>query len=190
MPIQLSVSARNARLAAIETAAGASAILRIRTGAQPADCAAARTGTVLATLNLPSDYFGAPAGGVMALAGSWQDAACDASGDPGHFEFMDSLGTTCHIQGECAAPWQANRNYSVGAAVTNDIGKVYRCTTGGVAAASGGPIGTGSSILDNAAVWGYIGASASALGALVVDAPITAGQTFNVTSFNLTDANG
>lgn len=190
MPIQLSVSARNARLAAIETAAGTSAILRIRTGAQPANCAAARTGTVLATINLPADYFGTPSAGSMALIGSWQDAACDASGDPGHFEFMDSAGTTCHIQGECAAPWQANRNYSAGAAVTNDSGKVYRCTTGGVAAASGGPTGTGASIADGAAVWNYIGASAASLGAMVVDAPLTAGQTINVTSFNLTDANG
>lgn len=48
MPFQFSTAARNASLDAIETAIGASPILRIRSGAPPADCAAARTGTILA----------------------------------------------------------------------------------------------------------------------------------------------
>jgi len=48
MAVQLSVTARNARLDAIETAVGTSPILRIRTGAAPANCAAADAGTVLA----------------------------------------------------------------------------------------------------------------------------------------------
>lgn len=54
MTVQLATSTRNAMLDAIETDAGTSAILKIRTGAQPANCAAADAGTVLATLNLPS----------------------------------------------------------------------------------------------------------------------------------------
>jgi hypothetical protein len=44
MAIQLAVSTRNARLDAIESDAGVSAILKIRTGAAPADCAAADSG--------------------------------------------------------------------------------------------------------------------------------------------------
>ena len=44
MPVQLSTAVRNARLDAIETAIGASAILRIRSGAVPANCAAADAG--------------------------------------------------------------------------------------------------------------------------------------------------
>jgi hypothetical protein len=48
MTVQLSVAARNARLDAIETAVGVSAILEIRSGAQPANCAAADSGTLLA----------------------------------------------------------------------------------------------------------------------------------------------
>lgn len=189
MPIQLSTPVRNARQEAIKTAIGASPILRIRTGAQPANCAAARSGTVLATLNLPSSWMAAASAGSIALAGTWQDTSADASGDPGHFEIMDSAGTTCHLQAECAAPWQASRNYALGAAVTNDSGKVYRCTTAGVAASSGGPTGTGATIADGAAVWQYIGASVGALGAIAVDSPVTAGQAFNVTAFSLTDAN-
>lgn len=50
MTVQLSVAVRNARLDAIETAIGVSAILKIRTGAQPATCATADSGTVLATV--------------------------------------------------------------------------------------------------------------------------------------------
>lgn len=99
MAIQLAVSTRNARLNAIETDAGTSAILKLRTGAQPADCATADSGTVIATLNLPSDYFSAASAGAMAKTGTWQDASADASGTPAHFRLYKSDGTTCIAQG-------------------------------------------------------------------------------------------
>lgn len=103
MAIQLSVAVRNARLDAIEATAGASAILRIRSGAQPANCAAARSGTVLATVNLPADWMQNANAGSKALSGTWQDASADAAGNAGHFEIMDSTGTTCHLQGSVTA---------------------------------------------------------------------------------------
>lgn len=103
MAIQLSTTVRNARLDAIESAIGTSPIMRIRTGAQPANCAATRSGTVLATLNLPSDWMLGAAGGSKALSGTWQDASADAAGTAGHFEIMDSTGTTCHLQGNVTA---------------------------------------------------------------------------------------
>lgn len=99
MAIQLSVAARNGRLDAIETEGGTSAILKIRTGAQPADCAAADTGTVLATLNLPADYMAAAASGSKAKSGTWQDTAADAAGTAAHFRIYKSDGVTCFIQG-------------------------------------------------------------------------------------------
>lgn len=99
MPFQFSTAARNASLDAIETAIGTSPILRIRSGAAPANCAAARSGTVLATMNLPADWLAAAAAGSKGLLGTWQDAAADAAGTAGHFEIMDSTGTTCHMQG-------------------------------------------------------------------------------------------
>lgn len=99
MAIQLSVSVRNARLDAIESAVGASPILRIRSGAQPANCAASRSGTVLSTVNLPSDWMQAAAGGSKAMSGTWQDASADAAGTAAHFEIVDSGGSTCHLQG-------------------------------------------------------------------------------------------
>lgn len=103
MAIQLAVSTRNARLDAIETDAGVSAILKIRTGAQPASCATADAGTVLATLTLPSDWLAAAAAGAKAKSGTWQDASADAAGTAGHFRVYKSDGTTCQIQGSVTA---------------------------------------------------------------------------------------
>lgn len=99
MAIQLATTTRNARLDAIETDAGVSAILKIRTGAQPANCGAADSGTVLATLNLPADWMAAAGGGVKSKSGTWQDAAADAAGVAAHFRVYKTDGTTCIIQG-------------------------------------------------------------------------------------------
>lgn len=103
MAIQFSTSVRNARLDAIESNIGTSAIMRIRTGAAPANCATADSGTVVATLNLPSDWMAAASGGTKSLLGTWQDASADATGTAGHFRVYDSGGTTCHIQGTVTA---------------------------------------------------------------------------------------
>jgi hypothetical protein len=97
------VAVRNARLDAIETAIGVSAVLKIRTGAAPATCATADSGTVLATLTLPSDWMAAASSGTKALAGSWTDASADAAGTAAHFRLYASDGTTCHMQGTVAA---------------------------------------------------------------------------------------
>ena len=103
MAFQYSVAARNAALDAIETTIGTAPLLRIRTGAAPANCAASRTGTVLATMTLPSDWWAAASSGAKALSGTWQDSSADATGTAGHFEIMDSGGTTCHMQGSVTA---------------------------------------------------------------------------------------
>jgi hypothetical protein len=103
MAIQLSVAVRNARLEAIETTTGTGAIMRIRTGAQPASCATADSGTVLATLTLPSDWMSNASGGTKALLGTWQDTAADATGTAAHYRIYDSAGTTCHLQGSVTA---------------------------------------------------------------------------------------
>ena len=99
MALQVSVAVNNASLDAIETAIGTSAILKIRTGAQPATCATADSGTVLATLNLPSDWMAAASGGTKGKSGTWQDLSADASGTAAHWRIYDSGGTTCHMQG-------------------------------------------------------------------------------------------
>ncbi|CAB4152621.1 hypothetical protein UFOVP605_16 [uncultured Caudovirales phage] len=103
MAVQLSVAVRNAMLDAIETTIGATAVLRIRTGAQPATCATADSGTVVATITLPADYFSAASGGTKSLLGTWTDASADAAGTAGHFRIYDSTGVTCGYQGTVTA---------------------------------------------------------------------------------------
>ncbi len=98
MTIQLSTTVRNARLDAIETTISTGPTLEIRTGAQPANCAAADSGTVLATFTLPSDWLAAASSGAKAIAGGpWQDTSADNSGTAAHFRIKQS--STCHIQG-------------------------------------------------------------------------------------------
>lgn len=103
MAVQLSTAVRNARLDVIESTIGASAVLRIRTGAAPANCGTADSGTVLAEITCPSDWMAAASGGSKALSGSWQDASANATGTAAHFRLYDSTGATCHLQGTVTA---------------------------------------------------------------------------------------
>lgn len=99
MAVQLSETVRNARLDAFETAIGTSAVLKIRTGSPPSSIASADSGTVLATLDLPSDWMAAASGGSKAKSGTWQDSSADDAGTAAHFRIYASDGTTQHMQG-------------------------------------------------------------------------------------------
>lgn len=101
--LQYSVAVRNAKLDAVETAIGTSAVLKIRTGAPPTNCATADSGTVLATCNLPSDWMAAASSGTKAKSGTWEDTSADATGTAAHFRLYASDGTTCHAQGTVTA---------------------------------------------------------------------------------------
>src|SRR4051812_8687171 len=103
MTIQASATVRNARLDAIESTIGTAAVLKIRTGAQPATVATADSGTVLATMTLPSDWMSAASAGAKALLGTWQDTSADASGTAAHWRIYASDGTTAHLQGSITA---------------------------------------------------------------------------------------
>ncbi len=98
MAWQFSTAVRNARLDVIETTIGTSAVLKIRTGAAPANCAAADSGTVLVSITLPSDWMSAASAGVKDKAGTWQ-AAASGTGTAAHCRLYASDGTTCHGQG-------------------------------------------------------------------------------------------
>jgi hypothetical protein len=104
MTINLDVASRNAMLDAIETVFGTGPIMRIRSGAKPAALSDASTGTVLATLNLPSDWLLPAAGGVKEKSGTWEDASADAAGTAGHFELYSSNGTTLRMRGTVTLP--------------------------------------------------------------------------------------
>lgn len=103
MAILLSTLVRNARLDAIEATIGASGKLKVLTGAMPANTAAADTGTVVATIDLPADWMGNASGGSKAMSGTWADASADAAGTAGYFRIYASDGTTCHLQGSVSA---------------------------------------------------------------------------------------
>lgn len=102
MSLQKSVAARNASLDAIEVTIGTSPKLQIRTGAAPANCAAADSGTLLCEIDLPSDWLAAAASGSKAKSGTWADVGV-AAGSAGHFRIKDSSGTTTHLQGTVTA---------------------------------------------------------------------------------------
>lgn len=103
MALQYSTTLRNNQLDTIETTIGTSAVLKIRTGAPPANIATADSGTVLATLNLPSDWLAAASSGSKAKSGTWEDLSADNTGTAAHFRIYQSDGTTAHIQGTVTA---------------------------------------------------------------------------------------
>lgn len=103
MALQYSVAVRNAKLDAVETTVGVSAVLKMFSGSPPANCAAANSGTVIATLSLPSDWMAAASSGTKAKSGTWEDASADNAGTLGHFRLYASDGTTCHAQGTITA---------------------------------------------------------------------------------------
>lgn len=101
MALQFSVTVRNARLDAIETGIGTAPTMEIRTGSAPENCAAADSGTPLASATLPSDWLAGASSGAKALSGTWSDAAADSTGVAGHFRIK--AGSTCHLQGSITA---------------------------------------------------------------------------------------
>lgn len=103
MALQLSTNARNGMLDAIEAELGASPVLKLRTGAVPATCATADSGTVLASMSLPADAMAAASSASKAKAGTWEDASADAAGTAAHFRLYKSDGTTCVLQGTVTA---------------------------------------------------------------------------------------
>lgn len=120
---QYSVAVRNAKLDAIESTIGAAPILRIRTGAAPANCAAADSGTVLVEMTLPADWMAAAAAGVKAKAGVWSGVGA-ADGVAAHYRIYDPTDTDCHEQGTVGATGSGedieldNTNIATGQTVT------------------------------------------------------------------------
>jgi hypothetical protein len=99
MALQYSTPIRNAQLNQVEIVTGTAPILEGRTGAPPANCAAADSGTLLFSMTLPSDWMADAASGSKAKLGTWSDASANATGTAAHFRIKDSTGTTCHMQG-------------------------------------------------------------------------------------------
>lgn len=99
MASQLGTTLRNNMLDQIESTIGTAGRLKIFSGAQPANCAAADSGTLLVDITLPTDWMNAASGGTKTLLGTWQDTSADGTGTAGHFRFYESTATTCSLQG-------------------------------------------------------------------------------------------
>lgn len=102
MAHQYSVTVNNARLDAIESAVGTAPILKIFSGAEPANCAAADPAGTLLSITLPSDWLAAASSASKAKSGTWSGTA-SGSGNAASYRIYDSSGTTCHIQGSVTA---------------------------------------------------------------------------------------
>ena len=58
--------------------------------------------------------------------------------------------------------WASSTAYAVGDMRTNDSGKLYVCVDDGTSAGSGGPTGTGTSIVDGSVTWRYVATATAA----------------------------
>ena len=125
MAVQFSVARRNARADSSETTIGTSPKLQLRTGAPPANCAAADTGTLLVEITLSADWAPAASGGVKTFSTPFSGTAA-AVGAFGHYRLKDSAGTTTHEQGTVAT---SGADMTVDAASTSSIGQTVNVTS-------------------------------------------------------------
>ena len=100
MAIQYSVAVNNARLDAVESTAGTTAVLKIFSGAVPANCAASDPAGTLVTITLPSDWMNAASSASKTKLGTWSGTA-SGTGTAASLRIYESTATTCHIQGSC-----------------------------------------------------------------------------------------
>lgn len=99
MAFQIDDVSANVMLDAYETSVGTTPVLRLFTGAPPANCAAANSGTLLSTITLPSDWLTSATARAKTILGVWQDNNVPGAGTAAHFRLYQSNGTTCRGQG-------------------------------------------------------------------------------------------
>lgn len=91
---------KNARLNAITTYAGASALLRIYDGTKPATAdTAVGAQVLLAELTCNATFAPAASGGVLTLNSITQDSSANATGTASWFRLVKSDGTTVVMDG-------------------------------------------------------------------------------------------
>lgn len=96
MAFQYSTTLRDNQLDQISATLGASGLLKIFSGAEPANVAAADPAGLLCTITMTSG-FAAAANGSKAMSGTWS-ATASATGTAASFRMYTS-GGTCHVQG-------------------------------------------------------------------------------------------
>lgn len=108
--LHLSTEVRTDMAAAIAARVGNVFVMELRTGAVPANCAAASSGSLLARqvlpVDSPSDGWADALAGVLSKNGTWTLTGANgiATSDIGHFRiFEQSSPDKCHIQGDVTA---------------------------------------------------------------------------------------
>lgn len=96
MAFQFGATLRNNQVSQIQNTIGASGTLKVFSGAEPANCAAADPAGLLATIALPASFL-TSTGGVTTIAGVWSVAA-SAGGTAASFRMYDGS-AVCHVQG-------------------------------------------------------------------------------------------
>lgn len=96
MAFQYSATLRNNQVGQIQSTIGTSGVLKIFSGAEPANCAAGDPAGLLVQIPLPSAFL-TSSGGVTTINGTWSFAAA-ATGTAASFRMYDG-GGFCHIQG-------------------------------------------------------------------------------------------
>lgn len=97
MALAYATNLRNARMDAITTFAGGSALLRIYDGTRPATGGTATT--LLAELTCNATFAPAASGGVLTLNAITQDSSANATGTATWFRIVKSDGTTHVLDG-------------------------------------------------------------------------------------------
>jgi len=96
MAFQFGTTLRDNRVAQIQSTVGTSGVLKIFSGAEPANCGSADPSGLLATITLPSTFL-THASGATTIAGSWTTTA-SAGGTAASFRIYDGS-AVCHLQG-------------------------------------------------------------------------------------------
>jgi hypothetical protein len=120
MAFQFSSALRNARvqcLGAASVTPVSLVTLKIFSGAEPANCAAADPTGLLCTITLPGTYL-TFSGGVTTLSGSWTNTA-SGTGTAASWRLYDGAGTpVCHVQGNMTDLVLNNTSITSGQTVT------------------------------------------------------------------------
>jgi hypothetical protein len=112
MSFQEGVLLRNATLNAKTTQLGATATLKIFSGAEPANCGAADPTGTLGTITLPATPFNTASAGAMTLAGTWSSTG-SAAGTIASWRIYDSS-AVCQMQGNTTDMTFDNTNIAIG----------------------------------------------------------------------------
>lgn len=116
MAFQYSATLRTNQVGQIQSTIATGGTLKIFSGAEPANCAAADPTGLLVAINLPSTFL-TSSGGATTISGTWS-ANASASGTAASFRMYDT-GGTCHIQGNVTSDLVLNNtNIASGQTVT------------------------------------------------------------------------